>query len=157
MSPKPTGVLGFFPPLFSLFQEQLLGVLKVLNHWHPLPAHLPQWQLCSSEGFGDLRASRSQLVLAKAAAPLSSVWVFLGGCCGSVRTRSQPWQRAGEEEGAGVAAAWLYAFNYPSAAQHSVAVKINQRKREVLAAPGLPAGTEQGAGPGGDEREWQQG
>lgn len=96
-------------------------------------------------------------MLAKAAAPLSSVWVFLGGCCGSAGTWSQPWQSAGEEEGAGVAAAWLYAFNYPSAAQHSTAVKINQRKREVLAAPGLLAGGKQGARPGGDERDWQQG
>lgn len=56
-----------------------------------------------------------------------------------------------------MAAAWLYAFNYPSAAQHSVTVKINQRKREVLAAPGLPTGTEQGTGFSGDERDWQQG
>lgn len=96
-------------------------------------------------------------MLTEAAAPLSSVRVFLGGCCGSAGTRSQPWQSAGEEEGAGVAAAWLYSFNYPSAAQHGVAVKINQRKREVLAAPGLPAGTEQGAGLGGDEKDWQQG
>lgn len=63
----------------------------------------------------------------------------------------------GEEEGARVAVAWLYAFNYPSAAQHGVAVKINQRKREVLAAPSLPAGTEQGAALGGEERDWQQG
>lgn len=51
-------------------------------------------------------------MLPEAAAPLSSVWVFLGGCRGSAGTRGQPWQSAGEEEGAGVAAAWLYAFNY---------------------------------------------
>lgn len=71
-SPKPTGALGFFPSIpFCYSQEQLLGVLKILNYWHPLPAHLSPWQLGGTEEFGDLRAGRSRLVLAQDTAPLS--------------------------------------------------------------------------------------
>lgn len=55
-------------------QEQLLDFLflKILNHWHPLPAHLPPLQLGGAEGSGDYRTGRSWLVLAKVAAPLAA-------------------------------------------------------------------------------------
>jgi len=76
------------------------------------------------------------------------VRALLGGCCGCSGTWSQPWQRAAEEVGAEIDAAWLYAFSYPAADQHDVALKINKRKREGLAGlpvPGIPAGQEAGS------------
>lgn len=48
-----------------------------------------------------------------------------------------PGRGIAEEEGAEIAAAWLYTCGYPSGDQHDVALKINKRKREGLA--GLPA------------------